>query len=705
MTDTASHSWHRIVGVSFLILFAELACIRWFSAHVLYLTFFTNTMLLASFLGMSVGALAAREQRSWLPLTPLFLGGTMALAHGVDKLRHWLEPVLAVGDQGSPEHVFFGTEYFAGDVADFVIPIELLNAVFFSGVALAFVGLGQELGRALVLVPNRVQAYSFDILGSLLGIAAFAVLSWMQLTPLAWFGIVVIGLAYFLAVYHRLRWHFELPLLVSLLGLALVTSGHLPNARFETRWSPYYRVNFFEEARTIQTNLIGHQTLVGTAEDGESALAYAIPHRLARKAGRDAFENVLIIGAGSGNDVARALAYGAKHVDAVEIDPVIHELGRELHPDDPYADPRVNLVTDDGRNFLRRTKRRYDLVIYALVDSLVLHSSASSLRLESYLFTREALRDVEAVLADDGVFAVYNFFRQGWLVERLSDALTASFGREPVILTLPYRETIEPGSDGGFTAFLVGDTARLEAALSSPDGWSLTPEVTVGRSRLASDVDDVQVTDNWPFLYLRERAIPWMTWRSTLLLGLLAFAGLVLIPRKSRASGGRFDWPLFFLGAGFMLIETKAVVHMALLFGSSWVVNTIVFGAVLVTILLGNLFVQSTRGDGVRVAFAGLFVTLLAVYSVPLETFLGLEQLPRIALSSALTFAPILFAAMIFARLFKRTPDPDLAFGANVAGAMVGGLAEAGSMALGFDGLIGVAAGFYGLAFLDTLRR
>src|SRR5438128_11000912 len=67
--------------ISVLILFLELACIRWFPAHVLFLTFFTNTVLLACFLGMSLGCLAAGHRRNYLILTPVFLG--IALAAGV----------------------------------------------------------------------------------------------------------------------------------------------------------------------------------------------------------------------------------------------------------------------------------------------------------------------------------------------------------------------------------------------------------------------------------------------------------------------------------------------------------------------------------------------------------------------------------------------------------------------------------------------
>src|SRR5437764_9088072 len=114
--------------VSLLILFLELACIRWFPAHVLYLTFFTNTVLLACFLGMSVGCLAAGRTPSFLLWTPVLLGLAMASAHSAEYLtEHDLprrfKPLLTflfgefeemprvqvqVGNQ--PQFVFFGTE-------------------------------------------------------------------------------------------------------------------------------------------------------------------------------------------------------------------------------------------------------------------------------------------------------------------------------------------------------------------------------------------------------------------------------------------------------------------------------------------------------------------------------------------------------------------------------------------------------------------
>ena len=253
-------------------------------------------------------------------------------------------------------------------------------------------------------------------------------------------------------------------LLIGMIGLAAYTPVHKDypgQSEAQHLWSPYYRIDFKQQDLSLSVNLIYHQQMVSR---NEVFPAYALPHLLNRDSGRPAFKDVLIIGAGSGNDVSRALQWGANHVDAVEIDPAIYRLGREFHPDHPYQDSRVEIHLDDGRNFLRASKRKYDLVIYALVDSLVLHSGYSNIRLESYLFTRQTFDDVRNHLKPDGTFVIYNYFRQGWLVSRLQQGLEESFGAgNPLVLTLPYRKTIEPESAtfGDFTVFFAGNTACL----------------------------------------------------------------------------------------------------------------------------------------------------------------------------------------------------------------------------------------------------
>src|SRR5262249_44115908 len=121
-------------------------------------------------------------------------------------------------------------------------------------------------------------------------------------------------------------------------------------------WAPYYKVVYQAEAGTISTHNIGHHQKGAL---GTSGAAHLRPYLLNGDCGGPPRRDVLIIGAGSGNDVQAALLGGARHVDAVEIDPLLYEIGRADHPDHPYQDPRVSVYLDDGRSYLRRTRRTY----------------------------------------------------------------------------------------------------------------------------------------------------------------------------------------------------------------------------------------------------------------------------------------------------------------------------------------------------------
>jgi spermidine synthase len=726
----------ELFAISFLVLFLEMACIRWFPAHVLFLTFFTNIMLLASFLGMSLGCLAARR-RDWLPWTPILLALALAGAHGAEWLRAELEQHVDAGQQSAPQLVFFGTENSARDVASFAVPIEVVGGVFFLLITLVMVGPGQVLGRCFAAIPNRLHAYSINILGSIAGIIVFACCSWYELPPGIWFLPIAIGLGYFLFARPVRRMVGQALLLAMIVVAANVRTGseiEQGQVAIEHMWSPYYRIDYYHNGAGLVVNLMDHQFMVSNRQTN---CAYALPHLLQRDAQGPAFQEVLIIGAGSGNDVSRALQWGANHIDAVEIDPAVQRIGLRAHPDRPYEDPRVERHIDDGRSFLRAGDRQYDLIIYALVDSLVMHSSYNNLRLESYLFTQEAFADVRRRLKPNGMFVVYNYFRQGWIVARLHNQLQAVFGAEPLVLTLPPQPVVPPGVFDSFTMIAAGDTSRWrEAFRRQSTYWLRRPEAPspatangfvapVGGERSlqneATSVDSNDsgwqkfmlarvppvpeatyfATDDWPFLYLQRPMIPDVSLRTLGVMGGLAAVLLLLFrtaPDAGQAQSGLLA-RLFLLGMGFMLIETKAVVQMALLFGSTWMVNTVVFLAVLLMILAANVFVLKFRPRRIWPYYLGLLIALALCFLIPLGAFLGMERIVQITGSCLLTFAPVLFAAIIFALSFDRSGNADRAWGVNLAGAMCGGLLENIAMLVGFQYLVAVAAGVYGLSW------
>jgi SAM-dependent methyltransferase len=706
--------------ISFFVLFFELVCIRWFGSTVIFLTFFTNIVLMASFLGVSAGCLARARRWSWMSaLVPVAILATGSACGFLWVYERWGQLIVGVGSQASPQLIYFGTDARLKDPSKWVVPIELLAGYFFVLIALMFIGPGQEIGRRFARIDNRMLAYTADILGSLTGIAVFGVLSYLHVAASIWFAV---GLAIGVWFVPRRRWLHAL-LAVAVLGLVALADWpwDAEGTATEVIWSPYYQVRFKPKHLSIDVNNIGHQSMqrVNLQSPG-----YLLPHLLNRDAGGKPFEDVLIIGAGSGNDVTAALSQRARHIDAVEIDPVINDLGRLHHPNRPYSDPRVTVHWDDGRGFIRKTQSQYDLISYALVDSLALHSSYSSVRLESFLFTEQAFRDVKAKLKPGGVFAMYNFYRQGWVVGRLAKLAETVFGTPPIIVSVPYQEMISPGdNEHDYITFLLvgGETSQVIKSIRSRfaadrffwlnfhpqlnetlNGFGPRPPVNApGPAELFLKIGPVQVelaanevipTDDWPFLYLRAPVIPALNLRGIAIVAVLSLVILLACApvRRIRPSG-----QMFFLGAGFMLLETKGVVHMALLFGATWMVNSIVFFAILTMILASNLFVQAMQPRRLWPFYALLFGALLANSVIPMDWFLALPGTSKAIASCAVVYLPVFFAGVIFATAFKASTQPDVDFGSNIAGIVLGGLTEYCSLVVGFQNLIWIAIGYY----------
>jgi hypothetical protein len=153
-----------------------------------------------------------------------------------------------------------------------------------------------------------------------------------------------------------------------------------------------------------------------------------------------------------------------------------------------------------------------------------------------------------------------------------------------------------------------------------------------------------------------------------------------------------------------MLLETKGVVHLALLFGSTWIVNSIVFFAILVMVLLSNLYVIAVKPRRTRLYYVLLFAALLVNIVVPMGAFLALPPTARVVVSCMVIFVPIFFAGVIFATAFRDSPQPDIDLGSNIGGVVLGGLSEYLSLIVGFNGLLLVACLYYLLSALLAPR-
>jgi len=651
----------RLLALSFLMLFVELALIRWTGSNILYLSYFSNFILLASFLGIGLGFLRSNARRDLFPYAAIGLLVLVAFVR--------LFPVEI--DRSGTELIFFGA---LGTQSG--LPPWLTLPVLFLGVAGVMALIGEGVARTFRRFPP-LDAYRLDILGSIAGIIAFSVLSFLGAPPLAWGAVVAVALA--LLVDRRIhRW--QLPVL----AIMLVLLG-LESAVPTDSWSPYYKVRLIRQASgavTLLVNGIPHQTMEPAARRLDTVTLYGLVYQRTRSTPKA----VLIVGAGTGVDVAVALRVGVQHVDAVEIDPRIHDIGVQQNPDRAFQARRVTSYVNDGRAFLEQTNRRYDLILFALPDSLTLVAGQSSLRLESYLFTTEAMQAAQAHLKPDGTFGEYNYYREDWLVDRLAGTLQQVYGHAPCL-----------DSTGHYARLALLMASASPQALQCPTIW-----------KPVSAIVPAPATDDYPFLYLKDRTIPGF-YLLTLALILLAALLLVRVTAGRLGAMGRY-FDLFCMGAAFLLLETKNVVQFALLFGTTWFVNSLVFLGILVAVYLAIEVARRVElGPSWRL-YVALLMALVVAWVVQPDLLLRLSVVPRFLVATGVAFVPVFLANLVFARRFRDVASSSLAFGANLLGAMVGGALEYASLITGYRALLILVAvlyaGAFGLQrFAPTMRR
>jgi Spermine/spermidine synthase domain len=661
----------RTFLVSFTMLFFELLCIRWIPSYVRYLSYFNNFLLLASFLGIGLGMLSARRERFWFPPFPVLLALLVVI---IAKTKFQLLI-------NSTQVLYFGiADQQSAQAENF-----LVLPIIFGMVTLCFIPLSRSFGK-LFSQLNPLTAYTFDIIGSLAGIAAFSAMSYFSLPPLAWFSIL--GVLLLLLSAKR-----TVLLVAVVLAATLIEVGQLQVGAY---WSPYYKIVIspaVPNGYSVAVNDIGHQVM--------TSWPYKEPFykEVYRIFGSGSFHHALILGAGTGSDTAIALAYGVDSITAVEIDPTIQQLGARLNPDQPYSDPRVHVVINDGRSFLQNTTDHYDLIIFALPDSLTLTSSNTSLRLESFLLTQDALATARTRLTSNGLVVLYNYYRQDWLIQKLANMVGNAFHQQPLVTTY--------GGWGRAAAIMAGP--RLATLPRGEFGTYHEQPVPPGSTYLRilgqgyyPLTSATPATDDWPFLYLQDRSFPTIYILGLAMVALYALIGTVTFaPRKTLR---RFDWHMFFLGTAFMLLEVKSLTTFSLLFGSTWLVNSLVFFAILSSVLLAILVNRRFKFKRIGVFYLLLFGVLLLNILLPPDALLLSNPILRYMLASVLAFAPVFLANIIFTNSFRDSETADIAFASNLLGIMVGGGMEYFSMLIGYRLLLIPVIVFYACALLLRLR-
>lgn len=666
---------------SFLSLFVELLLIRWVPSQVRVIAYYGNIMLLSSFLGLGCGAILAQR---CLRLTRLFAPLLFVLIVTVAALKG------IQFKQGPDEFRFL----FAAGTSSTTLPIVSIFALN----TLLFLPLGELIGGYFSKV-TPLRAYAWDISGAIAGTLLFGLFSFSWFSPVLGFAFAMVGFLVFCANGRELIWNvlffaftiiiltYYLPThgiwspynLISVREMG--TSGALkpvstPRENIATRSDPPFYMVQVNGDFYMMNGTIDLRRYTNKAKVSELNEQYLLPYKL-----RPSPKDVLVVGSGGGVDVEAALLAGADRIDALEIDPVIIQLGRSFNASQSYNDPRVTIANTDARPFFRRTDKTYDVIVFGFLDSQSLFSQMSSIRLDGYVYTQESFQEAFQLLRPGGLLSV-SFFSGGhlWMLDRLITMVRSATGSLPMVFIKPTGQVV----------------------ILAPKGY-LPAQITGLRSyrQIARTPHEVEAAlDDWPYLYLRSRSIPvdyLFTIGSLLLLSsIFVFTSLA---RNTRA----LDLNFLFLGAAFLLLETKSITTVALFFGTTWLVSMVVILGVLIMVLIANAVASMFPGSS-----AWLYVPLVGsvclLYYVSPSTVLSWPAYARLVYCLIFVPLPIFFAGLIFSLDFRTHENPGMAFGSNLVGAMVGGFVEYAGMMTGTKMLLLFIIALYLGSFLVRQR-
>src|SRR5262245_58776667 len=698
---------HRTLAL-FLIsaagLFLELLLIRWVSTEIRIFAYLQNTVLVVCFLGLGMGCwncqkpFALRDMLIPLgilvgllsiPATRRALGGITIFFDGFRDLLIWGR---------TPKSSW---ELVAHPIIGLAMTMLLMMLLWD-----VFVPVGRLLGRLLADHPRTISAYSVNVAGSLAGIWAFVGLSAANLPPVMWFAGFAALAAYFAGSGGKSK-VVDYALLAAIVGVSIL-AGWDPGYP-ETHWSPYQKLSVrpvdLERrgpdeigAVRINVNNTNYQEIIDLRPEMVAARPdlyppaqrglsqYDLPSKLHPNPA-----SVLIVGAGSGNDVAGALRNGAKRVVAVEIDPVIIEVGKQYHPERPYADPRVEVVNDDARSYFATSTEKFDVIVFGLLDSHTTTGGMSNARLDHYVYTRESIDRAKGLLAPGGVMLLSFYAERPFIVGRMARMVNEGVGEPSLVFPVPGNNYGRGG-----VVFVNGHMTTVDRQLTADP--QLADQIKDWqKSRAWESTETVKMaTDDWPYIYLERPSIPILYYLLAGVMGLLFARGLWKLGTADTlsawaGSGKHF----FFLGAAFMLLEVQNISKAAVVLGNTWTVNAVIISGVLVMILLSNLIAARFPRLPLGPVYALLVGSCLGLYVLDLSTFAFLPYATKAIVVGLLTSLPMLFSGIVFMRSFADVERKDAALGANLMGALVGGLLQSVTFVVGIKALLLIVGALY----------
>lgn len=656
---------------------------------------------------------------------------------------------------------------------------SLLQLVLLCGfTALPFFFAGMVVSLAITHFRNAIdRVYFFDLIGA----ASAALLVGLGLGEFGGPGLVVV-----VAVMACLAaWLFEpgrraLAILagtVGVLWLALHTSlFHPPSTKMvkEDRvifdgWNTFSHITLEQVGAGSYDIRIdaAARTHVTPKADATSPAWQADITALAYHFHDPGAESVLIIGPGGGVDVAHALAAGAKRVTGVDINPLIAKVimrGKYKHLSDGlYDDPRVAIVVDEGRSFIRRSDQLYDVIQATLVDTWAATASGAFALTENTLYTVEAFTDYYDHLAVDGVLTMSRWWSFASNPETIRLVVLAAGALEARgVAPADTRSHIFLAKKGNLatllvkpTGFAADETARLEAVcanfgfevLLAPD---VTKDATLTRMLAAGAWSDVvrsypqnvlPPTDDRPFFFYfvkpgqlfswshfssKKLANPAVWLLSALAAMLIALTiGFVFLPLVVRRfgdlrGGNRHDLTRRLLGLGyfaaigfaFMVVEIALIQRLSLFLGHpSYSLIVVLFAILLGTALGARTSKRFQPWAGRASLGAGLVIAVLALVAAfqlaPLLRGLITIALPwRMAVAATVVFGFGLVMGLMLPLGIALVARRDAvivpwAWGINGGTSVIGTVgATVIAINAGFTATFVVGAGLYALAGL-----
>lgn len=697
--------WLSVVG-----LFFELLVIRWMGTEVRACSIYKNFPLIACYVGLGFGFMKDSGKEKWFKLFPIFLILLVALlaTSNWTGLAYIMAPSTGTAVSAMWWDAHTPPQSAVSDTNAYILLSLLAFFSLITIVALTFAGVGERLGR-LFNQCKPLEAYAVNLTGSASGIFLFSVLSFIGTPPFVW---ILVGS---IPAIWVLRKHvFSIVVLLSCIAIPLAVPSkgmvHTEADRSEckTLWSPYHRVDVGplhysvqENEKTVKKNIgitvsvnKGYfQQALNLSDDFVQSVGspkkitdfafdqYEFPYEFIKP------KTVLVLGAGTGNDVAAALRNGAEHVDAVEIDPLMVELGRKHHPEKPYSSPNVNVFVDDARAYLRKTDKKYDLVLTGFLDSHTVAGNSLSVRLDDYVYTVDGMKSALTRVKPGGVYSICYCATEDFINRRLSENLRIATGNDPKNrpLGLLKKQTM-------VFHFLAPATDEMRAKVPKLEGMGY---VDISND----DTKGIKPsTDDWPYLYLQPiKGVDPVY----LLVNVIVLALAWLWCSKSiRSNHSASRWQLFFLGAAFLLLELSIIDRMALIFGTVWIVNSVCIFAVLLAIILANMVIIKVPGIfKPDILYAALFLTILIIYFMPLEIASNLGMFVGGSIAAAISVIPIFIAGLIFSGSFSTEKLPSVGLAFNMFGAVIGGLLEYSATYTGIRSLLLIAMVLYAVSY------